>query len=209
MNNTNDGGVTTTFEKGWTNWLIGVAIAMVGAGILFIMAKIWLAGVYKDIGPDRSADVTMIAALMGVCGGVLALLFVGVVAFFWTRVSKHTVAPNYYQLPVDQTPLLGTPKGARQTPLLPAGNMYRPSAIDRRPRVKLKVRGQVIPVPREAMIEALKMPRLHRDDARFGHEAFTTIRAYLIEQRCVDSSGKFDEEMRARIYDDLIKLPVV
>lgn len=199
MNNQTD-GVTTTIEKGWDAKIVWGVFATVGAaGGVLLVARMWVVGVYKDLGPERSADVTMITGIGSCLGGMFMLLVVGIAAYFWTRVVRSTHAPAPSQatgyLPDPELPA-GIPRTG--TPArLPSGSTFQTKRV---PSVTLHFAdGRSASVPKHMVRTALNADTLKQATWPHGKTYYTPIRAYLDEQNALSETGEVDRKVADRM----------
>lgn len=206
--NQTDSGITTTFERGWSHVLIGAGVLLLSLVLLVVGGKLWLTDVYTAVGPSRSADVTIIAALGGVCGGVMALLSGVSVAWLVTRISRNShVLPG----PVPQTdfaPALPASRIVRPMGQLRSGNWASGRDAARGGSVTLHFtdRSKAV-VPRAAVETALRMAVLKRTPETWPHDKsyYTPVLRWILEHHGADQrSGVFDETVRDRLLEDVL-----
>lgn len=208
MNPQTNNGVTTTFERGWSHILVGAGALLLSLVLLVVGVKYWLTDVYTAVGPSRSAYVTIIAGLGGLCGGVMALLSGVSVAWLVTRISRNSHVIPREERTIREEPLQELPPSRLRRPIgiLSSGNL--PSGKDPRGAGSLALtfadKTKAI-VPREVLLTALRMPHLRRTPQTWPHDKayYTSVYRYLLEHHAIDKVGAFDEVVRTRLLEDV------
>lgn len=202
-------GVRTTFERPKTSPLVGVGLFLLGGAALLIVARSFLSDVYSEVGPTRSADITILLALVAVFVGVAMLAIVAIAAYIQTRMSKYQQpAPNgvtatelaqLLQVLSLQSARPDAPKIAR----LPSGNWagpVTPTSSRARDQVELSFSDDTsASVTLEAWRSAMDMPRLTRVGWTHANDSYKHIRRYLLDHGAIDEGGVKDHELCHRL----------
>lgn len=204
--NTEGGGVTTSYDRGFGHVIPGFVLAAIGGAIVLVLIRDWVAGIFADVGPVRSADITMLLGGGSVCVGAVALFVFVVVGYIYTRLAKHAQAPVFpgFALPQAQG---GAKTLVRPDASLRTGNLYSlaPSVLSNPLTVFFKDETAQV-VTMDAAVDFFELPRAVRTADTWKHDKghYTVLNRFAQETGALGAKGAWNEPIRRAILADIM-----
>lgn len=207
MNNPNNGGgVSTSYERGFGHAIPGFVLGAIGGAIVLVLIRNWVAGIFADVGPVRSADITMLLGGGSLCVGAVALFVFVVVGYIYTRLAKHAQAPVFPGFALPQA------QGAAKTLVRPdaslrTGNLYSlaPSVLSNPLTVFFKDETAQV-VTMDAAVDFFELPRAVRTADTWKHDKghYTVLNRFAQETGALGAKGAWNEPIRRAILADIM-----
>jgi len=202
-----EGGVSTTYERGWGHAIPGFVLGAIGVAIVLVLVRNWVAGIFADVGPIRSADITMLLGGGSLCVGAVALFVFVVVGYIYTRLAKHAQAPIFPGFALPQAQAQGGRSLMRPDASLRTGNLYSlaPSVLSNPLTVHFKDEtSQVVTV--DAAVDFFEMPRAVRTPETWKHDKahYTVLNRFAQEVGALGAKGSWNEPIRRAILADVM-----